>query len=237
MDAIAIARMQNGQPFRECRDPFRWIETEENERLRRPVIECSVRPERPASHVRESFSFPQIKFASLPVLRRIFLLGNIQCVADQSRDPAVLDDWLSGAVHNAFSLFRMLNALRHVYATVLAKDSLERFGYDIAIFRMQNRHPLRACPTRRPCDQTEENERLRRPVIECSIRPERPASHVRESFSLPQIKFASLDARQWALRPLRSSIRAVAIHLRSVKLVELTIISVGFDLASHKLRV
>src|SRR5437763_2479475 len=104
---IAIVRIQKGEPFRECRNAFRWIETEENERLRRPVIECSIRPERPASHVRESFSFPQIKFASLQVLRRIFLLGNIQCVADQSRDVAVLDDWLPGAVQNAFSLFRM----------------------------------------------------------------------------------------------------------------------------------
>src|SRR5438093_12269500 len=87
---IAIARMQNGQPFGECRNAFRWIETEENERLRRPVIECSIRPERPASHVRESFSFPQIKFTSLQFLRRIFLLGDIQCVADQSRDLAAL---------------------------------------------------------------------------------------------------------------------------------------------------
>src|SRR5438876_12199491 len=61
--------MQNGQPFRECRNAFRRIETEENERLRRPIIECSIRPERPASHVREPFSFSQIKFASLQLLR------------------------------------------------------------------------------------------------------------------------------------------------------------------------
>src|SRR5438876_11611059 len=67
MDAIAIVRMQNGKPFRECRDPFRWIETEENERLRRPIIECSIRPEGPASHVRESLTLPQIKFASLEI--------------------------------------------------------------------------------------------------------------------------------------------------------------------------
>ena len=107
----------------------------------------------------------------------------------------------------------------------------------IAIVRMQNGQPFGECRNAVRRIETEENECLRRPIIECSIRPERPASHVRESLTLPQIKFASLDARQWALRPLRSSIRAVAIHLRSVKLVELTIISVGFDLASHKLRV
>src|SRR2546430_2029441 len=60
--------MQNGQPFGDCRNAFRWIETEGNERLRRPIVEYSIRPERPASHVRESFSFSQIKFASLQLM-------------------------------------------------------------------------------------------------------------------------------------------------------------------------
>src|SRR6266700_5605808 len=176
--------MQNGQPFRECRNAFRRIETEENKRLRRPIVECSIRPERPTSHVRESFSFSQIKFASLQVLRRIFLLGDVQCVADQSRDLAVLDDWLSRAVHNPLSLLRMVNAIRHVDANALAKDSLDRFGYEIAIVRMQNGQPFGECRNAFRWIETEENERLRRPIIKYSIRPERPASHVRESFSL-----------------------------------------------------
>src|SRR6266851_3863271 len=193
MDAIAIVRMQNGQPFRQCRNAFRWIETEENERLRRPIIEYSIRPERPASHVREPFSFSQIKFASLQFLRRIRLLGNIQSIADQSRDLAILDDWLSRAVHNPFSLFGMVNPIRHVDANVLAKDSRERFGYEIAIVRMQNGQPFRQCRNAFRWIETEENERLRRPIIECSIRPQRPASHVREPFSFSQIKFASLQ--------------------------------------------
>src|SRR5438876_11789355 len=98
---IAIVRMQNGQPFGECRNAFRWIETEENERLRRPIIECSIRPKRPASHVREAFSFSQIKFASLQFLRRILLLGNIQCAVVQSGALAVLGRWVSRPVHNA----------------------------------------------------------------------------------------------------------------------------------------
>src|SRR5438093_3211672 len=106
--------MQNGQPFREGRNAFRRIETEENERLRRPIIECSIRPERPTSHMSEPFSFSQIKFASLQFLRRIRLLGNIQRIADQSRDLAVLDDWLSRAVHNPFSLLWMVNPIRHI---------------------------------------------------------------------------------------------------------------------------
>src|SRR5437870_4609470 len=75
---IAIVRMQNGQPFGECRNSLRWIETENRKGFRRPIIECSIRPERPASHVRESFSFSQIKFASLQLLRtlsKLFLIA------------------------------------------------------------------------------------------------------------------------------------------------------------------
>src|SRR5437870_7444252 len=62
---VAIVRMQNGQPFRECRNAFRWIETEENERLRRPIIEYAIGPKRPAPHMSQSFPFTQVKFASL----------------------------------------------------------------------------------------------------------------------------------------------------------------------------
>src|SRR5437868_15036081 len=87
----------------------------------------------------------------------------------------------------------MVNPIRHVDANVLAQDSLERFGYEIAIVRMQNGQPFGECRNAFRRIETEENERLRRPVIECSIRPERPASHVRESFSFSQIKFASLE--------------------------------------------
>src|SRR5438874_627318 len=205
--------MQNGQPFRECRNAFRRIETEENERLRRPIIECSIQPKRPASHVSEPFSFSQIKFASLQLLRRIFLLGDIQCVADQSRDLAVLGDWLSRAVHNPFSLFRMINPIRHVDANVLAKDSLERFGYEIAIVRMQNGQPFGECRNAFRWIETENRKGFRRPIIKYSIRPERPASHVCESLTLPQVKFASLDIGQSALRPLWPSVQTIAFHL------------------------
>src|SRR5438874_2079096 len=212
MDAIAIARMQNGQPFRECRNAFRRIETEENKRLRRPIVECSIRPERPASHVRESFSFSQIKFASLQLLRRIFLLGDIQGIADQSRDLAVLGDWLSRAVHNPFSLFRMVNPIRHVDANVLAKYSLERFGYAIAIVRMQNGQPFRECRNAFRRIETEENERLRRPIVEYAVGPKRPAPHMSQSFPFTQVKFASLEIREWPLRPLRPTVLTVIFH-------------------------
>src|SRR5438270_1870765 len=147
----------------------------------------------------EPFSFSQIKFASLQFLRRIFLLGDIQCVADQSRDLAALGDWLSRAVHNPFSLFRMVNPIRHVDANVLAKYSLERFGYQIAIVRMQNGQPFWECRNAFRWIETEENERLRRPIIKYSIGPKRPAPHMSQSFTFTQIKFAPLHIGEWAL--------------------------------------
>src|SRR5438874_822756 len=206
---IAIVRMQNGQPFGECRNALRWIETENRKGFRRPIVKYSIRPERPASHVRGSFSFPQIKFASLQVLRRIFLLGNIQRVADQSRDLAVLDDWLSRAVHDPFSLFRMVNPIRHVDANVLAKYFLKRFGYAIAIVRMQNGQPFGECRNAFRWIETEENERLRRPIIEYAIGPKRPAAHMSQSFPFTQVKFAPLQIGEWAWRPLWPNVRTI----------------------------
>src|SRR5439155_1702345 len=208
-DEIVIVRMQNGQPFRECRNAFRWIETENRKGFRRPIVKYSVRPERPTSHMSEPLSFSQIKFASLQFLRRIFLLGNIQCVADQSRDLAVLDDRLSRAVHNPFSLLRMVNPIRHVDANALAKYSPDRFGHEIAIVRMQNGQPFRECRNAFRWIETEENERFRRPIIEYAIGPKRPASHMSQSFPFTQVKFASLEIREWPLWPLRLSAQAV----------------------------
>src|SRR5258708_23498452 len=99
----------------------------------------------------------------------------------------------------------MVNPIRHVDANVLAKDSLERFGYAIPIVRMKNGQPFRECRNAFRRIETEENERLRRPIIECSIRPERPASHMSQPLSLSQIEFALLDIAQRALRPLSSN--------------------------------
>src|SRR5439155_1028590 len=138
----------------------------------------------------------------------IFLLGNIQRVADQSRDLAILGDWLSRAVHNPFSLFRMVNPIRHVDANVLAKYPLERFGYEIAIVRMQNGQPFGECRNVFQWIETEENERLRRPIIEYSIWPKRPTSHMSQPFALSQVKLASLEICERPLRPLRSSAQA-----------------------------
>src|SRR5437016_11895720 len=103
----------------------------------------------------------------------------------------------------------MVNPIRHVDANALAKDSLERFGYEIAIVRIQNGQPFGECRNAFRRIETEENERLRRPIIECSMRPERPASHMSQPLSLSQVKFALLDIGQWALRPLRPTVLTV----------------------------
>src|SRR5207245_6576520 len=146
------------------------------------------------------------------------LLGNIQRVADQSRDLAVLDDWLSRAVHNPFSLFRMVNPIRHVDANVLAKDSLERFGYEIAIVRMQNGQPFRECRNAFRWFETENQKGFRRPIVKYSVRPERPTSHVREPFSFPQIKFASLQLLRTPLVLFFSEFVALDFDTRSILL-------------------
>src|SRR5437899_2688465 len=207
--------MQNMQPLAQRWNAFVRIETEVHECFRRPIIKYSIRPERPASHMSEPFSFSQIKFASLQFLRRIFLLGDIQCVADQSRDPAVLDDWLSRAVHNPFSLFRMVNPIGHVDANVLAKYSLERFGHEIAIVRMQNGQPFGECRNALRWIETENHERFGRPIIKYPVRLERPTSHMSEPFSFSQIKFPSFQLARLFCNPLLSTFSVFDIDARS----------------------
>src|SRR5438876_5579836 len=107
----------------------------------------------------------------------------------------------------------MVNPIRHVDANVLAKDSLERFGYKIAIVRMQNGQPFRKCRNAFRWIETEENKRLRRPIVEYAVGPKRPAPHMSQSFPFTQVKFASLEIREWPLRPLWPNVRAVAFHL------------------------
>src|SRR5439155_2836309 len=84
------------------------------------------------------------------------------------------------AVHNPFSLFRMVNPIRHVDANALAKYSLERFCYAIAIVRMQNGQPFRECRNTFRWIETENRKGFRRPIVKYSVRPERPTSHMSE---------------------------------------------------------
>src|SRR5438045_5862269 len=106
----------------------------------------------------------------------------------------------------------MANAILDVDVHALAQHSLDQCSYAIAIVRMQNGQPFRECRNAFRWVETEENERLRRPIIEYAIGPKRPAPHMSQSFSLAQIKFAPLEIREWPLRLLRSSVQAVAFH-------------------------
>src|SRR6267142_4492374 len=98
---------------------------------------------------------------------------------------------------------------------------------------MQNSQPLRQCrnPLRRI--EIEDRERFGRPIIEFPIGPKRPAPHMSQSFPFTQVKFTSLEIREWPLRPLRSNIRAVAFHLPLHEIGQPKIISVDFGLASN----
>src|SRR6266536_4845094 len=64
----SVVRVKNVEPLTEGWAALIWIETENNECFRRPIIKYSVRPERPTSHMSEPFSFSQIKFPSLQLL-------------------------------------------------------------------------------------------------------------------------------------------------------------------------
>ena len=87
---------------------------------------------------------------------------------------------------------------------------------------MQNGQPFRECKNVFRWIETEENERLGRPIIEYAIGPERPTPHMSQAFPFTQVKFASLEIREWPLRPLRSSAQAVALHLllRRIEIVD-----------------
>jgi len=57
-------------------------------------------------------------------------------------------------------------------------------------------------------------------ALEYSIGPKRPASHMSQSFPFTQVKFASLEIREWPLRPLRSSAKAVVFHVPNLSLAQ-----------------
>src|SRR5439155_441174 len=106
-----------------------------------------------------------------------------------------------------------VNPIRHVDANVLAKYSLERLGYEIAIVRMQNSQPFRECRNALRWIETENRKGFRRPIVKYSIRLQRPASHMSQSFPFTQVKFASLEIREWAWRPLWPNVQTIAFHL------------------------
>src|SRR5207253_2879599 len=192
---IAIVRMQNGQPFRECRNAFRRIETENRKGFRRPIVKYSVRPERPTSHMSEPFSFSQIKFASLQFLRRIFLLGDIQCIPDQLHNFAILEHRLAGAMHRSLAIFRMANAILDIAGDTFRKHFLDQVCQHSPVVWVKNVEPLTEGRDALIGIETKINKRLGRPIVEYAVGPKGPASHMGQPFSFAQVKFAPLEMK------------------------------------------
>src|SRR4029077_15178749 len=117
----------------------------------------------------------------------------------------------------------MIDPIPDVASHAFAKHFVDRSFQQIATVRLQRSQPLRQCrnPLRRI--EIEDHERFGRPIIEYAIGPKRPAPHMSQAFSLTQIKFASLDIREWPLGPLKSSAQNVAFHtflLRRLEIVD-----------------
>ena len=58
---------------------------------------------------------------------RPVLLGDVQRVTDQSGDLAVIQHWLSRAVHHPFSFFGMIDPVPDVASHAFAKHFVDRF--------------------------------------------------------------------------------------------------------------
>src|SRR6266542_1607569 len=93
---FSVVWVKNVEPLTEGWDALIWIETENHECFRRPIVKYSVRPERPATHVRTPLSLPQIKFASFQLARLLcnpllstFLVFDIKARSEPFHDVAV----------------------------------------------------------------------------------------------------------------------------------------------------
>src|SRR6266511_1523452 len=98
---------------------------------------------------------------------------------------------LAGAMHRSLAIFRMTGAILDIAVHTLGKHSADQFIYRITIMRKQDAEPFLQRRNTISGIETENHERFRRPIIKHPVRLERPASHMSEPFSLPQITFAS----------------------------------------------
>ena len=93
----------------------------------------------------EPLSFRQIRFASLQFPRRIFLLGDIQCIPDQPHNFAILKHWFAGAVHRPLAMFRVIDAIVDIAVHTLGKHPADQFIYGVTIVRKQDAEPFLQC--------------------------------------------------------------------------------------------
>ena len=119
----------------------------------------------------EPLSFGQICFSSPELLRQFFLLGDIQRVADQPCDFAVLKHRLTCAVHRLLTVFTMLNAILNVALHALGKHFPDQRMNAITVARMENIKPFLQGRNTLCRIEAEDRECFGRPIIKNSIWP------------------------------------------------------------------
>jgi hypothetical protein len=150
----------------------------------------------------------------LQFLRRIFLLGDIQCIPDQPHNFAILKHRFAGAVHCSLPVFRVINSILNVPLHALRKHFPDQRMDAITIDRAQDVKPFSKRRNTVSRIETEDGECFGRPIVKYAIPPERPASHVRQPFSLPQVKFASFQLARLFCNPLLSTFPVFDIDAR-----------------------
>src|ERR1044071_7853109 len=99
----------------------------------------------------------------------------------------------------------MINAIRDVAPNAFAEHPIDQSSQALTIVGHKKRYPLRKRWNSLRRIETEEHERFRRPILECSIGLQRRASHVCQPFSFAQVKFAPLQ--------IGERVQAIAFHL------------------------
>src|SRR6266480_4382192 len=144
----------------------------------------------------ERLSLVHIGLTSPQFLDRIFLLGDVQRIADQSRDFAILEHWLAGAMHRSLAIFRMVDAILDIAVHTFRKHFPDQVSQHSPVVWVKNVEPLTEGRDALIWIEAENRKGFRRPIVKHSVRLERPTSHVSEPFSFAQIKLVPLQLRR-----------------------------------------
>src|SRR3954469_7951896 len=79
-----------------------------------------------AARVTERLSLVHIDLAPPEFLERVFLLSDIQRIADQSRDFTILEYRLARAMHRSVAIFTMTDAILNIAANAFRKHFLDQ---------------------------------------------------------------------------------------------------------------
>src|SRR6266496_6201968 len=118
-------------------------------------------------------------------------------------------------MHRSLDMFRMIDAILDIAVHTLGKHSADQVSQHSSVVRVKNVEPLTEGWAALIWIETENNECFRRPIIKYPVRLERPTSHVREPFSLSQIKFASFQLARLFCILLLSTFSVFDVDARS----------------------